>query len=149
MHFQKKIRLIEFPKVSDSRGNLSFVEGGRHIPFPIRRAFFIYDIPGGATRGGHAHKTCAEVVVAVSGSFQVILTNGTEETTVTLNRANMGVLVPPGTWITMPNFTTGSVLLALASEEYEEEDYIRDFDEFKRYVASLPTEERADVRLTD
>lgn len=144
---QKKARIIEFPKVTDSRGNLSFVEGARHVPFSIRRVFYIYDVPGGATRGGHAHKTCAEVVIAVAGSFDVILTNGRDEMTVTLNRSNIGVLVPPGTWITMPNFTTGSVLLALASEEYEEEDYIRNFDEFMTYVDSLPESERADVTI--
>lgn len=146
MNKLKKVRIIEFPKINDSRGNLSFVEGARHVPFSIRRVFYIYDVPGGATRGAHAHRTCAEVVVAVAGSFDIILTNGRDETCVHLNRSNMGVLVPPGTWITMPNFTTGSILLALASEEYEEEDYIRDFDEYLRYAESL-ADELPDVRI--
>lgn len=145
MNLPKKARLIEFPKICDSRGNLSFVEGGRHVPFSIRRVFYIYDVPGGETRGGHAHRECAEVIVAVSGSFDLIITNGSQESRVTLNRANTAAYIPPGSWITMPNFTTGTVLLALTSHEFEESDYIRDYDAYLRYVDTLPEESRPDV----
>ncbi len=143
----KKARVIEFPKVCDNRGNLSFVEGARHVPFSIRRIFYIYDVPGGETRGGHAHKKCAQVLTAVSGSFDLIITNGKEEESIRVNRANMGVLIPPGAWITMPNFTTGTVLLAIASEEYDEEDYIRDYDDYLRYIATLDAADVPDIRL--
>lgn len=129
-----KIRIFEFPKVTDPRGNLSFVESARHIPFPIRRVFYIYDVPGGETRGAHAHKDCDIVLIAIAGSLDLRLTDGHEEMTVQLNRSNKGVLVPRGVWNTMCNFTTGTVLLALASAFYEEEDYIRDYDEFIEYV---------------
>lgn len=135
-----RVRVLEFPKICDPRGNLSFVEGARHLPFPIRRVFYIYDVPGGETRGGHAHKECSIVLVAVAGSFEVRLTAGNRERTVVLNRANRGVLIPPGVWDTMHDFTTGSVALAFASHPYEEEDYIRDYDEFLRYVNSRQSE---------
>lgn len=135
-----RVRVLEFPKICDPRGNLSFVEGARHLPFPIRRVFYIYDVPGGETRGGHAHKECSIVLVAVAGSFEVRLTDGNRERTVVLNRANRGVLIPPGVWDTMHDFTTGSVALAFASHPYEEEDYIRDYDEFLRYVNSRQSE---------
>lgn len=132
-----KVRLIEFPKICDPRGNLSFAEGGRHIPFTIRRVFYIYDVPGGECRGGHAHKECSIVLIAIAGSFELRLTDGRNEKTFLLNRANKGVLIPPGVWDTMHDFTTGSVALALASHPYEEEDYIRDYDEFVEYAKSL------------
>ena len=147
MNLPKKARLIEFPKICDSRGNLSFVEGGRHVPFSIRRVFYIYDVPGGETRGGHAHRECAEVIMAGSGSFDLIITNGEQESRVTLNRSNMAAYIPPGAGTTRPNFPTGTVLLALTSHEYEESDYIRDYDEYLRYAASLPEESRADVNF--
>ncbi len=147
MSLLKKARVIEFPKVCDSRGNLSFVEGARHVPFSIRRIFYIYDVPGGETRGGHAHKKCAQVLTAVSGSFDLIITNGKEEESIRVNRANMGVLIPPGAWITMPNFTTGTVLLAIASEEYDEQDYIRDYDDYLRYISTLDDADVPDIRL--
>ncbi|HBC21497.1 MAG TPA: hypothetical protein DC009_05345 [Porphyromonadaceae bacterium] len=147
MSLLKKARVIEFPKVCDSRGNLSFVEGARHVPFSIRRIFYIYDVPGGETRGGHAHKKCAQVLTAVSGSFDLIITNGKEEESIRVNRANMGVLIPPGAWITMPNFTTGTVLLAIAAEEYDEQDYIRDYDDYLRYISTLDDADVPDIRL--
>lgn len=131
----EKVRLIDFPKICDPRGNLTFVEGGRHLPFNIRRVFYIYDVPGGETRGGHAHKECSIVLVAVAGSLTVRLTDGTDEIAVNLNRSNVGLLIPPGVWDTMHDFTTGTIVVAFASHQYEEEDYIRDFDEFKDYVA--------------
>lgn len=129
-----KVRVLEFPKICDPRGNLSFVEGGRHVPFTVRRVFYIYDVPGGETRGGHAHKECSIVLLALAGSFEVRLTDGFNERTVLLNRANRGVLIPPGVWDTMHEFTTGSVALALASHPYEEEDYIRDYDEYMDFA---------------
>jgi dTDP-4-dehydrorhamnose 3,5-epimerase-like enzyme len=130
----EKVRVIDLPKICDPRGNLSFVEGGRHIPFNIRRVFYIYDVPGGETRGGHAHKECQTVLIAISGSVDIRLTDGVKEMVVTLNRSNKGLLIPPGVWDTMHNFTTGTICLALASGFYEEEDYIRDYDEFCEYV---------------
>ena len=130
-----KVRLLEFPKICDPRGNLSFAEGGCHVPFPIRRVFYIYDVPGGETRGSHAHKQCSEVLIAVAGSFEVRLSDGKEERIIRLNRANRGVLIPPGLWRTMSDFTTGTVALAFASELYDEADYIRDYDEFLTYTA--------------
>lgn len=134
-----KVRLIDFPKICDPRGNLSFVEGGRHLPFNIKRVFYIYDVPGGETRGGHAHRACSTVLVAVSGSLTVRLTDGVDEKVVRLNRSNKGVLIPAGVWDTMEDFTTGTVVVAFASHQYEEEDYIRDFDEYCAYSAGLRT----------
>ncbi len=128
-----KVRVIDLPKITDPRGNLSFAEGARHIPFPIRRVFYIYDVPGGETRGGHAHKECWCFLLAITGSFNVRLTDGKEEMVVPLNRSNKGVLIPPGVWDTMHDFTSGTVALALASHPYEEEDYIRDYDLFLEY----------------
>ncbi len=133
----EKVRVIELPKICDPRGNLSFVEGGRHIPFNIRRVFYIYDVPGGETRGGHAHRECQTVLVAVAGSLTVRLTDGVDEITVQLNRSNKGVLIPAGVWDTMHDFTTGTVCVAFASHLYEEEDYIRDFDEFCDYARMM------------
>lgn len=130
-------RTIEFPKICDPRGNLSFVESARHIPFSIKRVFYIYDVPGGETRGGHTHKECWCVLVAVSGSLEVRLTDGTNEKIVKLNRSNKGLIIPPGVWDTMHDFTTGTVVLALASHPYEEEDYIRDYDEYLEYVKTI------------
>ncbi len=137
MSLLKKVKIIEFPKICDPRGNLSFIESARHVPFSIKRVFYIYDVPGGETRGGHAHRECSCVLIAVSGSFDLRLTDGKDEMTITLNRSNKGVLIPPGVWDTMHNFTTGTVALALASHAYEEEDYIRDYDEYLEYVTCI------------
>ncbi|MCM1319533.1 MAG: FdtA/QdtA family cupin domain-containing protein [Muribaculaceae bacterium] len=128
-----KVRVLEFPKICDPRGNLSFVEGDRHVPFPIRRIFYIYDVPGGETRGGHAHKECLETLIAITGAFDVKLTDGKNEMVIRLDRANKGVLIPSGVWRVLDNFTTGAVALSLASDIYKEDDYIRDFDEFCKY----------------
>lgn len=129
-----KVREIEFPKICDPRGNLSFIESARHVPFPIRRVFYIYDVPGGETRGGHAHKECSIVLLAIAGSLEVRLTDGRRERAVRLCRANRGVLIPPGVWDTMTDFTTGTVALALASHPYDEDDYIRDYDDFTAWL---------------
>lgn len=133
MSLLDQAEVIEFSKVCDPRGNLSFIEGGCHVPFPIKRVFYIYDVPGGATRGSHAHIKCHEVIIAVSGSFDVHLSDGVNHRVITLNNSNKGLHVPPGLWLSTHNFTTGSVCLTLCSEIYEEEDYIRDFDEFIEY----------------
>lgn len=128
-----KVQIFEFPKIGDPRGNLSFIEEACHVPFAIRRVFYIYDVPGGQTRGGHAHLGNQTVLIALSGSFDLHLTDGEQELIITLNRANKGVLIPPGVWDSMHNFTTGTIVLALCSELYEEEDYIRDYTEFLDY----------------
>ncbi|MBO4966422.1 MAG: WxcM-like domain-containing protein [Muribaculaceae bacterium] len=137
MSLLDKVQQFEFSKVCDPRGNLSFIEGGCHVPFAIKRVFYIYDVPGGETRGGHAHYENSTVLIAVSGSFDLHLTDGTDELVIPMNRSNRGVLIPPGVWDCMHNFTTGTVCLALCSHHYEEEDYIRDYDEYLEYVKSL------------
>lgn len=125
--------IIQLPKFLDARGNLSFVEEENHIPFKIIRAYWIYDVPGGEKRGGHAYKENEELIVALSGSFDVILDNGTEKEVISLNRSYYGLYVPKGTWREMNNFSTNSLALILSSTEYNEEDYIRNYEEFKKY----------------
>lgn len=129
-----EIKILEFPKVCDPRGNLSFIEEAVHVPFAIKRVFYIYDVPGGASRGGHAHKRNRQVLICLSGSMDLHLTDGQRELIIPLNRANKGVMIPPGVWDSMHNFTTGTVLLVVCSEYYDEEDYIRDYSEFCDYV---------------
>lgn len=130
-----QVRYIEFPKVCDPRGNLSFIEGGCHVPFSIKRVFYVYDVPGGATRGAHAHKECTEVLIPVSGSFDIHLSNGQEERIYHMKQSNRGLLVPPGFWLSCHDYTTGAVCLVLCSDLFDEEDYIRDFEEYTDYVA--------------
>jgi dTDP-4-dehydrorhamnose 3,5-epimerase-like enzyme len=121
---------IELPTVIDPRGKLTFVEGQRHVPFPIRRTYWIYDVPGGEIRGGHAYRALEELVIAISGSFDVVLDDGTRRDVVQLNRSYRGVYVPPMTWRQLENFSTNGVCLILASLPYTEDDYIRDRDTF-------------------
>lgn len=123
-------KLITLPKISDPRGNLTFIEQENHIPFAIKRVYWIYDVPGGQTRGGHAFKEQKELVVALSGSFDVVVHDGTEEKRYHLNRSYYGLYIPNMLWRHMDNFSTNSVALVLSSTFYHEEDYIRDFDEF-------------------
>ena len=123
--------IIQLPKVTDRRGNLSFIEEERHIPFAIRRVFYIYDIPSGQTRGAHAHKTLHQFVVCLSGSLEVQLADGLVERTVRLNRPWIGLHIPPMIWANEANFDPGTVYVVLASELYDEADYIRDFKTFK------------------
>ncbi len=125
-------RIIELPKIMDPRGNLTFVEGGRHIPFPVRRAFWIYDVPGGEMRGSHAYRRNREVVIAVSGSFDVEVDNGVGIVRHHLNRSYYGLYLPPLHWRSLVNFSTNSLCLVLASEEYDESDYLRDYDTFRK-----------------
>ena len=129
-------KIINLPKIADSRGNLTFLEGEQHIPFRIQRVFYLYDVPGGESRAGHALKTCHQFIVAVSGSFDVVLDNGTNKTKYQLNRSYYGLYVPPLTWRELENFSSGSVCLVLASERYNEHDYYRDFASFKKAVRS-------------
>lgn len=119
------------PKHTDPRGNLSYAENFKQIPFEIKRAYWIYDVPGGESRGGHAYKENQEFVIALSGSFDVILDNGVEKKRFSLNRSYYGLYVPKGIWREMDNFSTNSVALILSSTPYNEEDYLRDYNEFK------------------
>lgn len=128
--------IIELPKFLDKRGNLSFIEEFKHIPFKIKRTYWIYDVPGGESRGGHAYKDTAEFIVALSGAFEVVLDDGDKEETFTLNRSYYGLYVPKGYWRSMRNFSTNSVGLILAPTLYEEDDYIRDYDEFLKMKKS-------------
>jgi len=123
-------KIIDLPKILDERGNLSFLEENKHIPFEIKRTYWIYDVPGGEIRGGHAYKTNQEFIVAISGSFDVILNDGKDKKTFSLNRSYYGLYVPNGLWRHMDNFSTNSLALIIASEDYSADDYIRDYDQF-------------------
>lgn len=131
----EKPQIIELPKIGDRRGNLSFIEGaGKHVPFVIRRTYWIYDVPGGEVRGGHAYRKNCEFVVALSGSFDVVLHDGTQEYRYHLNRSYYGLYVPRMMWRSMENFSTNSLALVLSSTDYSEADYIRDFEVFRKEV---------------
>lgn len=123
-------RLIDLPKISDPRGNLTFVEGGDHIPFDIQRVYYLYDVPGGAERGGHAHKGLQQLIIAMSGSFDVVLDDGQVKRRIHLNRSYTGLYVCSMIWRELDNFSSGSVLMVLASNRYEEDDYYRDYSEY-------------------
>lgn len=125
-------KLIDLPKIEDARGNLTFIEENNHIPFEIKRVYYLYDVPGGESRGGHAHKNLNQFIIAANGSFDVILDNGYEKKRFHLNRSYYGLHIPPMTWRELDNFSSGSVCLVLASEYYNEEDYIRDYGIFKK-----------------
>jgi dTDP-4-dehydrorhamnose 3,5-epimerase-like enzyme len=129
-------RIINFPKNNEPRGNLSFIEGNNQVPFTINRIYYLYDVPSGATRGGHAHKTLFEVIIALSGSFDVVLDDGAKRKRFFLNRPHYGLLVPSGLWRELENFSSNSVALALASDFYDEKDYIRDYEVFKEKAAN-------------
>jgi hypothetical protein len=123
-------RIIELPRVNDSRGNLTFIEGQRHIPFDIKRVYYLYDVPGGAERGGHAHKELHQFIVALSGSFDVILDEGSEKKRFHLNRSYYGLYVCPMIWRALDNFSSASVCMVLASNLYDEADYYRDYQQY-------------------
>lgn len=125
-------KIIELPRHLDRRGNLSVVENGINIPFDMKRVFFIYDVPGGESRAGHAHHTLYEFIVAVGGSFSVRVNDGMSEEVVLLNKPYQGLMIHPGLWRTLEDFSSGAVALVLASDFYDEGDYIRDYDEFLR-----------------
>ena len=126
------VQVIEIPKIKEPRGNLSIIEKDI-IPFEMKRVYYLYDVPSGSERGGHAHKNLQQFLIALSGSFNVILNDGKEEKVITLNKPNEGLLINPGIWRELNNFSSGSVCLVIASAVYDESDYIRDFEEFKLY----------------
>jgi len=126
----EKCKIIKLPKIYDSRGNLTFIEGKKHIPFEIKRVYYLYDVPSGAIRGGHAHKRLQQLIIAVSGSFDVILDDGYTRKRFHLNRPYYGLYIPTMVWRELDNFSAGAVCLVLASEYYDEDDYIRDYEVF-------------------
>src|ERR1035437_1977293 len=127
-------RIIQLPKIEDPRGNLTFIEENRHIPFEIKRVYYLYDVPGGESRGGHAHNQLQQFIIAANGSFDVMLDGGSSQERYHLNRSYYGLNIPPMVWRELDNFSSGSVCLVLVSEYFDEEDYIRDHDVFKTQV---------------
>jgi len=131
-------RVIELPRIADPRGNLTFVEGANHIPFAIARVFYLYDVPGGESRAGHAQRGNEMFIIAASGSFEVHATDGREKRSFFLNRSYYGLYLPPMVWREIDNFSSGSVCVVLASQPYSAEDYYRDFDEYLAAVGAPP-----------
>lgn len=125
--------LIYLPKVGDRNGNITFVNNSLEIPFDVNRLFYLYDIPGGASRGAHAHKSCHQFLIAASGSFEIVMDDGLVKKQMQLNRPDMGLYIPPGIWAFEVNFSSGSICLVLASDKYSEKDYIRDYKEFMEF----------------
>jgi len=125
-----RCKIIDLPKITDPRGNLTFIEGARHVPFDIKRVYYLYDVPGGAERGGHAHKNLHEFIIALSGSFDVVLNDGIEKKRFHLNRSYYGLYVCPMVWRELDNFSSASVCMVLASAPFEESDYYRDYNTF-------------------
>ncbi|NMB64866.1 MAG: WxcM-like domain-containing protein [Spirochaetes bacterium] len=136
--------VIEVPKIISRAGSISIVENIKNIPFKIKRAFYIYDIPAGEARGAHAHKKCHQFIIAASGSFEVFMDDGENKKTITLNRPFYGLHIPPGIWAHELNFSSGAICLVLASEKYDEKDYIRDYNEFIKYKNDSPYSRRTD-----
>lgn len=132
-----KVKLINLPKIEDPRGNLSFIEEEQHIPFKIERTYWIYDVPGGQVRGGHAFKIQQEFIVALSGSFDVIIDDGKENKTFSLNRSYYGLYLPAGLWRQMENFSTNALAMVLSSTGFSQNDYIRDYSEFLKFTKEL------------
>ena len=128
-------KLIDLPKIAEPRGNLTFIEGGRHVPFDIKRVYYLYDVPGGAERGGHAHKDLHQLIVAMSGSFDIVLDDGRQKRRFHLNRSYYGLYVCPMIWREMDNFSSGAVCLVLASNFYAESDYYRDYKDFQKALS--------------
>ena len=129
-------QLITLPRILDPRGNLTFVEANRHVPFAIKRIFYLYDVPGGETRGGHANRTLEQFIIAASGSFDVVLDDGREQARFSLNRSYYGIYIPGMLWRELVNFSSASVCVVLASEFYDEADYFRDYGAYQRAVTS-------------
>jgi hypothetical protein len=127
-----KCQIIDLPRINDRRGNLSFIEANRHIPFDIRRVYYLYDVPGGAERGGHAHKALHQLIIAMSGSFDIHLDDGYAKKTIHMNRSYYGLYVCPMIWREIDNFSSGAVCMVLASDYYDELDYYREYNEFVR-----------------
>ena len=133
----KNCKIVQLPKTSDPRGNLTFIEGNNHIPFDIQRVYYLYDVPGGAERGGHAHKELQQLIIAMSGSFDVVLDDGKNKKRIHLNRSYEGLYVCPMIWRELDNFSSGSVCMALASNKYDESDYYRDYHDYKNAIKSI------------
>ncbi|QIZ52426.1 WxcM-like domain-containing protein [Dickeya zeae] len=127
-------KLIELPKIHDNRGNLTFIEGSRHIPFDIKRVYYLYDVPGGASRAAHGHKALHQLMIAMSGSFDVIIDDGSNKKIFNLNRSYYGLYIPPMMWRDLMNFSSGAVCMVLASDYYDESDYYRDYSDFLKDV---------------
>jgi hypothetical protein len=127
-------RIVQLPQIKDPRGNLTFIEGEEHAPFEINRIYYIYDVPGGSNRGGHAHKRLQQMLIAMAGSFDVLLDDGRDKLRFHLNRSYFGLYIPPMLWRELDNFSSGSVCLALASAHYDESDYYRDYETYLRSV---------------
>ncbi|MBF1429293.1 sugar 3,4-ketoisomerase, partial [Hoylesella nanceiensis] len=127
-------KIIELPRITDPRGNLTVAEANKNIPFDIKRVYWLYDVPGGECRGGHAHKQIKEILIAVSGSFHVTLDNGKEKQTFLLNHPYQGLLIDTKTWRTLDDFSSGAVCVVLASDFYDENDYIYDYNDFLQYI---------------
>jgi oxalate decarboxylase/phosphoglucose isomerase-like protein (cupin superfamily) len=134
-----KCQILELPKIQDPRGNLTFIENSRHIPFDIKRVYYLYDVPGGSDRGAHAHKNLHQFIVAMSGSFDVVLDDGNRKQRFHLNRSYQGLYVCPMMWRYLDNFSSGAVCMVLASDYYEENDYHRDYNEFVASAKRLST----------
>ena len=130
----EKCKIIYLPKISNEKGNLTFIQGGHEIPFEIKRSYYLYDVPGGSTRGSHAHIKLEQFIVAISGSFDIVLNDGKNEKIFHMNRSYYGLYLSPLMWRTLDNFSSGSVCMVLASEIYDESDYIRDYNKFKKYT---------------
>ena len=131
-------KIIQLPKINDQRGNLTFIEADRHIPFDIRRVYYLYDFPGGSSRAAHGHKKLHQLMIAMSGSFDVTLDDGSEKKTFHLNRSYFGLYIPPMMWRDLDNFSSGAVCMVLASEYYDELDYFREYGDFLQAVKDRP-----------
>ncbi|MDC0310504.1 FdtA/QdtA family cupin domain-containing protein [bacterium] len=132
----RKCKIIKLPKIQDARGNLTFIENHTHIPFAIQRIYYLYDVPGGESRASHAHKSLHQLFIALSGSFDILLKDGSKTKKLTLNRSYVGLYVPPMIWRRLINFSSGSVCCVLASQKYDESDYYRDWNNYVKDVSA-------------